>query len=149
LSNVLFGVFTLYLVATAWLTVRRKEGDVGPLEWGLLVVGLAEGAGFFILGWETAHSATGSVDGYPAAFFIFGSDALLCATGDVRMLVRRGISGAPRMARHLWRMCFALFIAVGSFFLGTSGDPVLRQTGLRARLFTTEVRQTHLPEQLR
>src|SRR5438045_4379064 len=24
--------------------------------------------------------------------------------------------GAPRLARHLWRMCFALFIAAGSFF---------------------------------
>lgn len=22
----------------------------------------------------------------------------------------------PRLARHLWRMCFALFIAAGSFF---------------------------------
>jgi hypothetical protein len=24
--------------------------------------------------------------------------------------------GGPRLARHLWRMCFALFIAAGSFF---------------------------------
>src|SRR4029078_9344847 len=33
----------------------------------------------------------------------------------------------------------------GSFFLGQSGDPVLRRTGLRARLFTKEVRATRLP----
>jgi hypothetical protein len=24
--------------------------------------------------------------------------------------------GGPRLARHLWRTCFALFIAAGSFF---------------------------------
>jgi hypothetical protein len=26
------------------------------------------------------------------------------------------LPAAPRLARHLWRMCFALFIAAGSFF---------------------------------
>ena len=33
------------------------------------------------------------------------------------MLVRRGIVGSQRLARHLWRMCFALFIAAASIFL--------------------------------
>ena len=28
------------------------------------------------------------------------------------------LEGAQRIARHLWRMCFALFVASGSFFLG-------------------------------
>ncbi len=59
-----------------------------------------------IYGLEVANSQTGSKDGYPAgAYFIFGSVALLFAAGDVRMLVRGGISGAQRIARHLWRMC--------------------------------------------
>src|SRR5258708_3916868 len=44
-----------------------------------------------------------------------GSVALLAAAGDVRMLVRGGVFGAQRVARHLWRMCFGLFIATGSF----------------------------------
>ena len=34
------------------------------------------------------------------------------------MILRRGVTGAQRIARHLWRLCFALFIAAGSFFLG-------------------------------
>jgi hypothetical protein len=42
-------------------------------------------------------------------------------------------------------MGVALFIAAGSFFLGMSGDPILRKSGLRARLFTQAVRDTHLP----
>jgi hypothetical protein len=29
-----------------------------------------------------------------------------------------GLTGAPRLKRHLWRMCLALWIATSSFFLG-------------------------------
>jgi hypothetical protein len=53
-----------------------------------------------------------------------GSVCLLAAAGDVRMLVRGGVFGAKRIARHLWRMCFGLFIAAGSFFLGPSNRPL-------------------------
>src|SRR5256886_12841210 len=49
---------------------------------------------------------------------------LVAAAGDVRMLVRGGVLGAKRIARHLWRMCFGLFIAAGSFFLGPSNRPL-------------------------
>jgi len=31
------------------------------------------------------------------------------------MIVKRGIFGAQRLARHVWRMCFALLFAVISF----------------------------------
>ena len=34
------------------------------------------------------------------------------------MMLAGGLQGAQRIARHLWRMCFSLFIASGSFFLG-------------------------------
>jgi hypothetical protein len=48
--------------------------------------------------------------------FFLATVLLLAATGDVRIL-RSGLPrGGPRLARHLWRMCFALFIAAGSFF---------------------------------
>ena len=56
--------------------------------------------------------------------FFMGSVCLLAAAGDVRMLVRGGVFGARRIARHLWRMCFGLFIAAGSFFLGPSNRPL-------------------------
>jgi hypothetical protein len=32
--------------------------------------------------------------------------------------VQGGISGSQRIARHLWRMCFALFFATSFFFIG-------------------------------
>jgi hypothetical protein len=30
-------------------------------------------------------------------------------------MLARGVFGSQRVARHLWRMCFALFMATGSF----------------------------------
>jgi hypothetical protein len=40
----------------------------------------------------------------------------LAAAGDLRVVRFGAPRGGPRLARHLWRMCFALFIAAGSFF---------------------------------
>jgi len=142
-GNVLAGVFTFYLFATAWLTVRRKERTTGRSDVALLLVALGVGTGAWIL----ASNASGSSAGDSAApFLVFGVLALLCAAGDARVLIRGGASGAQRIVRHLWRMGFGLFIAAGSFFLGMPGDPVLRRSGLRATLFPPAVRHTHLPE---
>jgi hypothetical protein len=119
MGNVFGGVLTFYLVATGWLTVIRKEGQTGLVEFGLLLVALTQGVGGLIFGWQAANSVTGLKEGYPAAlYFIFGSLALFAAALDSRMLLRGGVSGALRIARHLWRMCFALLIATLSFFLG-------------------------------
>jgi len=119
MGNVFGGALTFYLVATGWLTVMRKEGKTGLVELGLMLMVLAEGAGGLLLGWEAANSVTGLKDGYPAAmYFVFGCLALLFAASDVKMFVTGGVSGAARIARHLWRMCFALLIAALSFFLG-------------------------------
>ncbi len=48
--------------------------------------------------------------------FILATVLLLAAAGDVRIMRSGMPRGGPRLARHLWRMCFALFIAAGSFF---------------------------------
>src|SRR5271155_5710231 len=73
-------------------------------------------------GWiyHTLHNP-GGVDKTtaPAAMsFFFGAILLLATAGDIQMLARGGISGRQRVTRHLWRMCYGLFIATGSFFLG-------------------------------
>ncbi len=41
---------------------------------------------------------------------------VMAAAGDVRTMRFGMPRGGSRLARHLWRMCFALFIAAGSFF---------------------------------
>src|SRR6201998_2021991 len=80
--------------------------------------------------------------------FFMGSVMLLAAAGDVRMLVGGGVVGARRIARHLWRMCFGLFIAAGSFFMGPSNRPLRLLTAaglgqhLSPALFSTGVYMT-------
>jgi len=142
-GNVFAGIYTSYLVATAWLTVRRKAGEIGAAETALTAVILSAAAGALVIGaMRVAHP----IHGKPAApFFVFATIFLLTASGDVRMLLRHGISGTQRMVRHIWRTGFSLFIAAGSFFLGLPADPVMRRFGLRATLFTKEIRATHLP----
>jgi uncharacterized membrane protein len=135
--NVLGGVLTCYMVATAWMTARRREGEPGIFDRVALLTILAVAATEWTLGFEAITSPTGIKYGYPAwPYFIFGSVALLAATGDVRMLVRRGISGTQRTARHLWRMCFALFVASASIFLARPHlfPALLRKTGVLALL---------------
>ncbi len=74
MGNVFGGVVTFYLVATGWLTVLRKEGETGLVEFGLLLVALAAGGGGLLYGWDAAHSATGLKEGYPPApYLVFGS----------------------------------------------------------------------------
>jgi hypothetical protein len=119
MNNVFGGVLTFYLVATAWVTARRRDGETEMFDWVALLVALALAAVIVTYGVEAANSQTGLKDGIPAGMYFFlGSVALLSAAGDVRMLLHGGVFGAQRIARHLWRMCYALFIASGSLFLG-------------------------------
>jgi hypothetical protein len=50
--------------------------------------------------------------------FFLNTILLLAAIGDMRLVRAGAFQGTRRLARHLWRMCFTLFIASGSFFLG-------------------------------
>ena len=78
---------------------------------------MAIGAAAVTWGFQAATSRTGLKDGYPAGmYFFFGSIALLFAASDVRMIVRGGVSGSQRIARHLWRMSLALLFALVSFY---------------------------------
>jgi len=127
--NGVMGVLTFYLVTTAWLTARRADARTSPFDYAALLVPLALAAGLAFYGVEAARTPKGALQGYPAfAYFIFGSLALFFAAGDVRMLARGGVSGTQRLARHLGRMCFGLFIATASFFTRTSLFPVVFRT---------------------
>jgi hypothetical protein len=132
-GNILGGTFTFYLVTTAWLTARRKDAGTGIFDWGALLIVLAVTATELTLGLEAAMSPTGVKYDYPPGpYFFIGSVALLATVGDVRMLVRGGIAGTQRLARHLWRMCFALFIAAASIFLARQQifPALLQRTGV-------------------
>jgi hypothetical protein len=128
-GNILGGALTFYLVATAWMTARRRNGSPGIFDYGALLIVLGVAVAEVTFGFEAAMSPTGMKYDYPPwPYFIFGSVAALAFVGDIRMLVRGGIAGTERLARHLWRMCFALFIAAASIFLARQQlFPVLLQ----------------------
>ncbi len=132
-GNVLGGALTFYLVATAWVTARRKDRETNIFDWGALLVVLSVGTVALTFGLEAAHSQTGLQHGYPPGpYFFLGAVAVIASAGDVRMLIRGGVMGALRIARHLWRMCFALFIASASVFLARQQlfPAILRKTGV-------------------
>ena len=118
MDNIFGGILTFYLVATAWRTARRRGEQTDILDWIGFAVALAITAAAAIFGIEAAFSPTGMKYGSPAGGFVLpGVVALIAAIGDGRLLLRRGILGRHRVARHLWRMCFALFVASASIFL--------------------------------
>ena len=124
-GNIAAGIVTFYLVGTAWLTARRRDGETSRFDWIALAIPIAIGILSWMGGFEAIHSPTGSKDGVPAGMLFFmGSIYLLAAAGDIRMLMFGGVRGTARIGRHLWRMCFALFIASGSFFLGGNNRPL-------------------------
>lgn len=140
-NNVGGGILTFYLILTAWLTARRADGETSKLDWAALLIPLVLGVLTWMNGIRVVRSGATSIDGAPVGMtFFIGSVLLLAAAGDIRMLVRGGLFGAQRIARHLWRMCFGLFIAAGSFFLGGSNRPL--------RLLSAVGIGQHLPQAL-
>lgn len=115
-GNGVAGVVTFYLVLTSWMTVRRAEGKVGVFEIGSF---LFAAVGAAVAGW-TAYTAVQSgsalFGGLP--YVIIATIIALAAIADLSVLLRRGLRGKQRIARHLWRMQLGFAAAVGSFFPG-------------------------------
>ena len=140
-SNVGGGIFTFYLILTAWLTARHAEGETSKLDCAALLIPSILGVLTWMNGIGVVRRGASSQAGVPVGMtFFMGSIMLLAAAGDVRMLLRGGVLGAKRITRHLWRMCFGLFIASGSFFLGPSNRPL--------RLLSAVGLGQHLPRAL-
>jgi hypothetical protein len=117
--NIPAALLTSYLVITAYMTVRPPMAASRWLNPVLMLVALAVGLTSLSFAFEALTSPDGKRDGMPAfPFVMFGVVATLAAVLDLRMIRSRPLTGAPRLARHLWRMSFALFIAAMSFFIG-------------------------------
>jgi hypothetical protein len=113
------GIFALYLVATGWATVRRKAGTTGAFEIAAALFAALAAAGAAGLAMAAAQRPGGTLAGYGAdGYGIFAALFALAGCLDLGVILRGGVAGIPRLARHLWRMCAALFIAAGSFFFG-------------------------------
>lgn len=114
--NVFGGLLTFYMVTTAWLSGRPRDG-VGAFDWAALLLALVIGGSLVTSGIRAVNGLEAQPEGVPPGMYFFmGSILLLAAAGDIQMLVGGGISGTKRLTRHLWRMCFGWFLATGSFF---------------------------------
>lgn len=121
--NIPAALTTAYLVVTGLTTVRPPSPAVARrLDRGAMLVALAVGLTALGFGVEAIVLGKGR-HGMPAfPFFLFGVVGLLGSALDLRMIRAGGLRGAARLARHLWRMSFALLIAAMSFFLGQADE---------------------------
>jgi len=116
--NIPAAMMTSYMVITSLLTVRPLPGRSRWLDVVLFLVVLGVSGVDLKFGLE-AIAGGGKREGIPAfPFFMFGTMGLLASVGDFRMLRNGPLTGARRIARHLWRMSYALLIAALSFFIG-------------------------------
>ena len=120
-TNLVAALMAIYFVGTALTTVRPPSRWTRIINIAALTV--ASGLALLsIVGGVKAVRAPGlSSGGVPfrtigVMSFILATVLLLSAIGDVRVMLFGSPAGGKRLARHLWRMCFALFIAAGSFF---------------------------------
>jgi uncharacterized membrane protein len=114
------GLFTAYLVCTAWLVVKRTVPDSRALMTGFALGAMLIGVYALSLWFDFRADPKSLItrNSPPPALLVFGTLSFLCAALDVRTLWAGQITGKHRLLRHLWRMCFAMLIATGSFFAG-------------------------------
>jgi hypothetical protein len=119
-GNVIAGLIIAYFVSTALTTVRPASSWTRRIDAAALTFALGLALGAIVGGVNAVTSPGVSPGGVPfrtigVMSFILAAVLFLAAIGDLRIM-RFGLPrGGARLARHLWRMCFALFIAAGSF----------------------------------
>jgi len=116
-ANIGMGLLVLYLISTSWMAVRQAPGTTGAFEKVAFAAAVAVSSTFVF--WGVRAEAPGGYDGYaPTFYFAAGGVIALFAAFDLRSIVKGGVRGGARIARHLVRMCTAWFIACASFFIG-------------------------------
>lgn len=118
-GSVVAGFLIAYFVYTAVTTVKPVAWSGRRVDVALMIFAFAVAAASYWYGVVAWNLPGHALKGVPAGMrFFMATVILLAAIGDARMIREGGLRGAPRIARHLWRMCYGLFIATGSFFIG-------------------------------
>src|SRR5262249_40251197 len=109
-----------YFVFSAMTTIKPEAGFGRYFNVALTVVAIVGAAAMLYQGMLEWSNPTLTVVGRPRTVppLVTGTVMLLAAIGDLRVIRAGMLEGSRRLVRHLWRMCFGLFIATGSFFLG-------------------------------
>ena len=118
-ANLPGGLFATYLVMTGWAALMHNKARAAWICQAALALGGGAAAAALLLAAQANASASGLINGKPAPLFaIFAGITLFAVSQDMLLLRRQQPTRRQQLARHIWRMCTALFLATGSFFLG-------------------------------
>ncbi len=119
-GQVFAGLLAAYMVFTGMSTVKPMPGLGLRFNVTLMLLVFCGAIASLYGGMTEWLDPMVEVVGRPRVVppLVGGTVFLLAAIGDLRAIRAGGLKGSRRLARHLWRMCFGLFVATGSFFLG-------------------------------
>ncbi|MBA4161940.1 MAG: hypothetical protein C0515_07665 [Novosphingobium sp.] len=116
-------LWTLHLIFTAQDAAANRDGRTGRRARWALLPGLAALALLLHGALAASQAADGRFQGSEAAGYLaFGGFCALSLLYDLSLFWRAPLAARARIARHLWRMCTATFLAVTSLFLGQQDD---------------------------
>ncbi|BBN82505.1 hypothetical protein PA25_24900 [Pseudoalteromonas sp. A25] len=114
--TVFAGLYTMYLVLTGVGVFKLADKRRSYYNIAMMITSLLIGLSSLVCAYWAAQSETGlyqrvSIEPY----IMFGVLPLISAILDIRYMRVQTLTSKMRISRHVWRMCFAMFIAVGSF----------------------------------
>lgn len=116
-TNIVVSFLAIYLVTTARKTISNR-GTSGTFEKFAIAFGLAIVVLGVFLSIEVINLRGDQLGPIDYFLFFYTFIAMIGGILDVLVVLKGQINGARRIVRHLWRMTFALWIAVGALFLG-------------------------------
>jgi uncharacterized membrane protein len=126
LINVPTALLTAYLVITGLTTVRQSRSPW--IDSASMIAAFLISAGCLVMGARAVSQGGAAAFGFGFPLFLFGGVALAAGIGDRRVARDGALKGAPRLKRHLWRMCFGTFVASIAFYLGPDRLPEALQS---------------------
>lgn len=132
--NLFAAGLTCYLVLTAWHAAKHPiiKKDRFSVIANLFILLISISA--LSVGYTAMQSADGAYQSYHyAAYFFIGGVSGLAAVLDAYLLIKGNLNTRQRLIRHIWRMTFSYFIAVGSLFTGPGASAfpdVIRESGV-------------------
>lgn len=119
--TVIGGLFSVYLMITGWLSVKKRSDLVRLMERLSMLVALTIALSAFYFAYQALNSPEGLLDGFAfQPYVFFGVMAAIALVSDIRWSTRAIVEIWHRLTRHLSRMCVAMLIVEASVFLGQS-----------------------------
>lgn len=113
-------LMTAYFVGTAMATVRSASPWSKRVSFLATSMAVVVALALIVSGIQGINSPLLTPGGVPARTIgimslVLATILVVAVAGDLHVMRSGPLQGGARLARHLWRMCFALFIASAPF----------------------------------